>query len=312
MSEQWTFYLLVFGAVFLAVQGLRGVLITRKQTRRTAERFATIDHFAKNREEVELLKKRSALRGRLGAFDWFHRLVIQSGMNLSITKLLLIYASLSAVIYILTWKLNSTLGLAISGALPAVLLLLVLVRKRSRRIGKFGEQLPDVIDVVVRSLKAGHPLPVAISLVGREMPSPAGPEFMVVFDEISYGREVREALEGLYDRVGHPDLKFMITSIAIAHQTGGNLGEILSRLSKLIRERFRMQRKIRALSAEGRAGGLVLSVVPPLIFGAVSVLNPGYYGEFWGHPSQNAMIGLAIALTITGNIVIYKLVNFKV
>ncbi|PVE25666.1 hypothetical protein DC522_04950 [Microvirga sp. KLBC 81] len=312
MSEQWTIYILVFGAVFLAVQGLRGVLATRKQTRRTAERFATIDNFAKNREEVELLKKRTALRGWPSALNRLNKLVIQSGTNLDGTKLLLIYAALFAVIYVLTWRLSSVAGLAISGTVPAVLLFLVLLRKRSRRMGKFGEQLPDVLDVVVRSLKAGHPLPVALSLVGREMPSPAGSEFMVAFEEISYGREVREALEGVYDRVGHPDLKFLITSIAIAHQTGGNLGEILSRLSKLIRERFRMKRKIKALSAEGRIGGYVLSAVPLVVFGAVSGLNPSYYAEFWGHSGQNTMLGLATFLLITGNIIIYKLVNFKV
>src|SRR3954464_8441463 len=112
-----------------------------------------------------------------------------------------------------------------------------------------GPRAPALFrDVVVGGVGAGTPLPVAVSLVGREMPSPAGPEFTVVFDEISYGREIREALDNLHNRVGHPDLKFLITSVAIAHQTGGNLGEILSRLSKLIRERFRMRRKIKSLS----------------------------------------------------------------
>jgi tight adherence protein B len=204
------------------------------------------------------------------------------------------------------------LGFALSSLAPLALLVVFLAFKRSRRIARFGEQLPDVIDIVVRSLKAGHPLPVAISLVGREMPAPAGAEFMVVFEEISYGRELREALDGLSDRVGHDDLRFLITSIAIAHQTGGNLGEILARLSKLIRERFRMKRKIKALSAEGRAGGYVLSVVPFVIFGAVAGINPSYYGEFWGHPMQNQMLVVAIVLLLIGNFVIYRLVNFRV
>lgn len=312
MDEQWTFYFLVFGAVFLTCQAVRGILISRRQSRQTAARFATIDHFAKNREEVDLLKKRNSLAGRHGVLGHLHSVIIQSGIKVSVLGLLLTYIVLFTFVYLLTWKLSVVLGLAISGVVPSVLLALFLVRKRALRIASFGEQLPDVIEIVVRSLKAGHPLPVAISLVGREMPAPAGPEFMIVFEEISYGREVREALEGLYSRVGHPDLSFLITSIAIAHQTGGNLGEILARLSKLIRERFRMKRKIKALSAEGRAGGLVLTIVPLLIFAAVATLNPRYYSEFWGHPGQNAMIGLAIVLLTIGNFTIYKLVNFKV
>lgn len=312
MDEHWTIYILIFGAVFLGFQGLKGAFAARAQTRRTAERFATIDHFAKNREEVELLKKRSALAGHTGTLGGLQRLVVQSGSNLSVTGFLLAYGAFFALTYALTWRLNPGLGIAISATAPAALLFLFLLRKRSRRIARFGEQLPDVLDVVVRSLKAGHPLPVSLSLVGREMPAPAGPEFTVVFDEISYGREVREALESLSSRVGHPDLRFLITSISIAHQTGGNLGEILSRLSKLIRDRFRMKRKIRALSAEGRAGGLVLSLVPFGICGFVAVANPGYYGEFWGHPTQNAMIALGLSLMAVGNFIVYKLVNFKV
>ncbi len=312
MNEHWMVYILVFGAVFLAYQGLRGIISSHRQSRRTAERFATLDHFAKNREEVELLKKRSALTGQSGVLGRLQELIVQSGSNMRMTGWLLIYAALLVALYISTWTLNGLLRLAISSSVPALLLVLLLLWKRSRRIAQFGEQLPDVIDVVVRSLKAGHPLPVSLSLVGREMPAPAGPEFTVVFDEISYGREVREALESLHRRVGHPDLAFLITSIAIAHQTGGNLGDILARLSQLIRTRFRMKRKIRALSAEGRFGGYILSVVPLVIFGTLSALNPGYYAEYWGHPGQNAMMALAACLLVVGNIVIYKLVNFKV
>jgi hypothetical protein len=117
--------------------------------------------------------------------------------------------------------------------------------RAARRRERFGEQLPDVLDIVVRSLRAGHPLAVSLSLVAREMPAPAGPEFALVVDEVNYGRSITEALENLHARVGYPDLQFFVASTAIAHQTGGNLGEILSRLAALLRQRFRLKRRVR-------------------------------------------------------------------
>ena len=313
MTPQWLIYFLIFASVFLAFQGVRGFLSGRAENRRTAQRFSAIDGFAGHREEVELLKKRSSGATRTDALAGAQALLLQSGTNLTPARLGVTFAVMAALLY---WPASKYLGfvpgIGISALVPAALLLLFLRRKRSKRIAKFGEQLPDVLEVIIRSLKAGHPLPVSVSLVGREMPSPAGPEFTMVFDEISYGREIRGALENLMDRVGHPDINFLITSVGIAHQTGGNLGEILARLSKLMRERFRMKRKIKSLSAEGRYGGYFLSVVPALIFLAVLATTPTYYGEFWGHPTQNKMLAVAGIMLLIGNFMIYKLVNFKV
>lgn len=184
--------------------------------------------------------------------------------------------------------------------------------KRARRIGLFGEQLPEVLDVIVRSLRAGHPLTVSLSLVAREMPEPAGPEFALVIDEVNYGRSITEALENLYQRVGYPELKFFVASTSIAHQTGGNLGEILSRLSRMLRERFRLMRRVRALSAEGRFSGYALSVLPVALFGLINVVSPNYYTEFWRSPVASTVLAISLCLLAIGNLIILRLVNLKV
>ena len=312
MDGHWQIYALIFASAFLAVQGIRGLLADRAQRRQTSSRFTSINAVRRNQKEVELLKERSSRVAHGAAPFAIRKWLVQSGTNHTVPHLLLFTVVLTLLLYLPARRLGTVAGLPASAAAAVALLVLYLRQMRARRIGKFGEQLPDVVDIIVRSLKAGHPVPVSISLVGREMPSPAGPEFTLVFEEISYGRDFREALDNLSDRVGHPDLLFLITSIAIARQTGGNLAEILARLSKLIRDRFKVRRKVKALSAEGRFGGYILSVVPIFVFAIVSMLNPSYYREFWGTSGQDSMFLLAIALLIVGNITIYKMVNFKV
>ena len=184
--------------------------------------------------------------------------------------------------------------------------------KRARRIASFGEQLPEVLDVITRSLRAGHPLPVSMALVAREMPEPAKNEFALVVDEVNYGRSFTEALENLYQRVGYPELRFVVAAVSIGHQTGGNLGEILARLSRMLRDRFRLTRKVRALSAEGRFSGYALSILPIGLFALINILSPAYYAEFWKSPSSGTVLAISLVLLLIGNAVILRLVNLKV
>src|SRR6202008_4708163 len=156
-----------------------------------------------------------------------------------------------------------------------------LVVLRSRRQGKFGQQFPDAIDIIVRSLRAGHPVPIAISMVARELPDPIGSEFGIASDEITYGADLETAMRNLYFRVGQADLPLFVTAVAIQGSTGGNLSEILENLSAVIRLRFKMRRKIRALAAEGRASALILSSLPIGMFFIVNIVSPSFYGRGW-------------------------------
>jgi tight adherence protein B len=137
---------------------------------------------------------------------------------------------------------------------------------------------------ICRSLKAGHPLPISLSLVAREMPDPAGTEFGIASDEITYGLDLPSSLQNLSARVGDPDLMLVVMSTTIHSQTGGNLGEILARLSKLIRDRFKLRRKIHALTAEGRFSAVALTEIPFVMFGAINLFAPQYYADTWDSP----------------------------
>ena len=183
--------------------------------------------------------------------------------------------------------------------------------KRARRIARFSEQLPDCLDTIVRSLRAGHPVPIALSLVGRELPDPAGTEFGITSDEVTFGLSVPDAMGNLAIRVGAPDLLYLVTSVSIQAQSGGNLSEVLSRLSRLIRERFRMRRKVKALTSEGRASAILLTALPIVLFLVVNFLSPKYYGDVWNEPGFRKAAIVAGALLLIGNYVMRRMANFK-
>jgi tight adherence protein B len=144
------------------------------------------------------------------------------------------------------------------------------------------------------------------------MPDPSGTEFGLVNDEIAYGRDIPSALSSLYDRVGYEDLRFFTTAVTVQNQTGGSLAEILSRLSKLIRDRFKMRRRVRALTAEGRFSAIALTLLPIFVLGLMNLVAPGLYSTIWGNPTWTYMLLVAAGLTVLGNVVMWKMVNFKV
>jgi tight adherence protein B len=213
---------------------------------------------------------------------------------------------------ILVWQ--HSILLAASATLPtmAMVPLATLIMLRRRRQAAFGARFPDAIDIIVRSLRAGHPVPVAISMVGRELPDPVGTEFGMLADEIAYGADIESALRSMMQRVGQEDLPLFVTSVAIQSTTGGNLSQILDNLSKVIRERFKMRRKIRGLSAEGRASAMILNLTPFAVFMLVNVVSPDFYGGVWHRPSTVYVLGGALFWMGVGNMIMRRMVNFKI
>ncbi|MEM7067305.1 MAG: type II secretion system F family protein [Pseudomonadota bacterium] len=252
-------------------------------------------------------KLKMPLLGRL------NRLIVQSGLTLGLGRLAFYYllyviASVAAVAFY--WK-SATTTLIAFPILAFAFPYFWLKRQASKKTALFASQLPEAIDLITRSLKAGHPVPVAISMVAREMPDPIGTEFGIVSDEVTYGSDLVTALNGMYERVNLPDLPLLISSVSIQSTTGGNLREILEGLSEVIRERMKMKRKIKAISSEGRMSAMFLTAMPVLLFIALQVLIPKYYGEVWAHPLTWKLIaGLGVWLTV-GNLLILKMVSFK-
>jgi tight adherence protein B len=166
--------------------------------------------------------------------------------------------------------------------------------------------------MIVRSLRAGHPVPIAIGMVAREMKDPIGSEFGTVSDEITYGADLETAMRNLYYRIGQDDLPLFVTAIAIQTSTGGNLGEILQNLSGVIRQRFKMRRKIKALAAEARASALILSSLPIGIFAVIQFVSPDFYRSVWHFDMTKIGLATAAAWMLTGNFIMWRMVNFRI
>ena len=265
---------------------------------------------------VELRRERGLTAGgdyRIGLIA-LNRLILQSGLTLGLSRLFVIIGVVGALAFGATWLFRHSLLEAAVAALVSTTALPYLALKflRSRRQKKFGAQFPDALDIIVRSLRAGHPVPIAISMVGREMRDPIGSEFGVVSDEITYGADLETAMRNLYGRLGSDDLPLFVTAVAIQGSTGGNLGEILENLSGVIRQRFKMRRKIRALAAEGRASAMILSALPIGMFVVIQFIAPDFYASVWDQRLTHILLFGAAGWMAVGNLIMFRMVNFKI
>jgi tight adherence protein B len=244
----------------------------------------------------------------------FNQLVLQSGLTVGIGRLVTFVAIGAVIAFVAVVIVRGSVvqGLMIALFCGLILPILVLRFLRNRRQKAFGAQFPDGLDMIVRSLRAGHPVPIAISMVAREMRDPIGSEFGIIADEVTYGADLESALRNLFFRVGQDDLPLFVTAVAIQGTTGGNLGEILQNLSTVIRERFKMRRKIRALAAEARASALILSSLPILIFIAIQFVTPEFYASVWDEDITKKTLAIAGCWMAVGNFIMYRLVNFRV
>jgi len=164
--------------------------------------------------------------------------------------------------------------------------------------------------MIVRSLRAGHPTTAAIALVAREMPDPLGTEFGIVSDEITFGLSLENAVRKLSQRVGFDGLQLLSVSLSIQAKTGGNLTEILSNLSSVLRERQKLRLKIRALSAEGRVSAWIISLFPLAMIGILMILAPSFYGDVWGSPLIAPVFTVFGLWALLGDFIMYRMVNF--
>ena len=172
--------------------------------------------------------------------------------------------------------------------------------------------MPEAIDVIQRALKAGHPFSQCLKLVAEDMDEPIAREFELTFADISYGNDPRRALLGLLQRVPSVSVTALITAVLVQRETGGNLAENLARISSVIRGRFRFQRKVKTLSAEGRMSGWVLTMMPLVLFGAMWLMQPHYITLLTDHPRGPTLIYAAVGWGTIGVLWIRRLVRIEV
>lgn len=306
----------ISGAMF--AEGAYLLLYSNASYRKNINRRLKVMDDKPDRESVlvQLRRERGLTSGgdyRLPLVNLNH-LVLQSGLTVGFGRLIIFVAVGAVGAFVGTMIvdgqfLHAVLVTLFSGT---VLPFLVLKYLRSRRQKKFSAQFPDAIEIIVRSLRAGHPVPTAIGMVSREMSDPIGSEFGIVTDEVTYGSDLETAMRNLYFRVGTDDLPLFVTAVAIQGSTGGNLGEILQNLSGVIRQRFKMRRKIRALAAEGRASALILSALPIGVFAAILTITPNFYSGVWHEELTKICLVISGCWMGIGNLIMFRMVNFRI
>ncbi len=254
----------------------------------------------------------SAVRAQVDGGAWaeyvpfyprFLRLLDTSGTGLTPQRTIGIMAVVAFLAFIVLSFLLPLryfpLAFPIAPVIGIVTVLFYVSQARSKRIQKFEEQLPDAIDLIVRSLKIGHPLSGAMSVVGRELPVPISTEFAAAFEQVTYGQDIPAAFAAMADRVPLQDLGYLSMAIQIQQESGGNLVESLAKLSAVIRGRFRMFRKVKALTAEGRFSAWFLSIFPFVLIFVIQLIKPDYYTQVMDIPVFPYLVGItAILLTI--------------
>jgi tight adherence protein B len=183
--------------------------------------------------------------------------------------------------------------------------------KRTRRMLKFEEQFPEAIDLLARALRAGHALTTGLSMVADEMSDPVGPEFRLLFDQQNFGMPLPQALKAFADRIPILDARFFVTAVLTQREAGGNLSEVLDNLSSIIRDRFRVKRQVRVISAHGRITGWILSALPVSLGLFFAFSSPETYRKFYTDPLGIQMIVGALVLQVVGVFIIRKIVTIE-
>ena len=318
MGADWKtiFMVLVGAAVFTAAQAAIGLLSTATERRKLNQRLKVAERVEGISALVLELRKQRGLMAngeRAGRLQWLSNLIVASGLPYD-QKKWLGYAGMVALIggvggFAATHSLVSIpVGALLAGGGLPVLYLKFAAGSRAK---KLGYQLPQALEIIVRSLEAGHPVPTAIALVGREMSDPIGSEFGMAADEIAYGATLAQAVERIAERCQHPDVDLFAATVRLQERAGGNLTGLLKLNAATVRDRHKMRLKIKAASAEGRASAMILTSAPFVAFGLINVTNPRFYGEVSNDPTvRYGLIGLLVWLGI-GKLVMRKMIDMR-
>ena len=317
------FIMLVFATVVLLMQGLVVPVFgeSAKTRKRLKKRIADIEAAGEEESLSSLLREKylrrlSPLERRvesLPAMEAVATRIEQAGHKILAYRLVLLSLALGVTASIVSWSYFRTPVAAISAALLATYLPFMRINlDRVKRMQAFEEQLPDAIDTMKRALKAGHPLGATLKLVADEMDDPVAGEFELTFGDINYGNDVRRAMLGLLSRMPSVTGRALVTSILVQKETGGNLAEILEKISEVIRGRFRFQRKVQTYSAEGRMSAWVLLMVPLVLFVTLWFTTPDYLPVMLDDPRGQRMLMYVGVFGVVGIFWFRKILRIEV
>jgi tight adherence protein B len=243
-----------------------------------------------------------------------NKLINQSGTTLRFPGLVLVSLACATSSYVLAYIFGFTfvVRLIVAKACAILLPIMILRVMRDRRHRRIEEQLPEAMNTIVRSLRAGHTTSAAISTVSKHLPDPIGAEFRLTVAEMSFGSDLEAAMNNLYERVGQHDLSLLALAVGIQSKTGGNLTEILSTMARVIRDRIKLRRKARALAADSRVSAYILTSLPAVLFITLMVISPGYYGDVWDYTITKRVLFGATAWALLGDYIISRMARIRV
>jgi tight adherence protein B len=307
---------LLFEALYLFWRGRWG-----EEARRMQDRLSTLTGMEqvnqpramKERLEADdsLFEKMALALPRAGRLN---ALLLQSGLQWSLGRLLLLaFCAAFIVMFLTASMLNpSLLPLLASAVGGAALPVLYVARKRTQRMRKIEHQLPDALDLMTRALRAGHAFSSSLQMASEELQEPLAAELRATHDEVNYGVAMQQALTNLSQRVPSMDVRYFVVAVLIQRESGGNLTEILSNLSRLIRERLKLMARVRVLSSEGRLSALILMLMPFLLAGLLVLFNPEFMRPLWTDPLGISMVKVLLVMMAVGVVMLRQIIRIRV
>ena len=313
-------YGLIFFGVLVLVEGLYLTVFGKSISlnNRVNRRLEMLEKGTRREEVMETLRKemRQHMNSRsIPLYAMLADRAQKAAIAFTPSQLIMIMVGVSVVAF-----LGLTIGTETQPPIRAVLSVGMGVggvyfwvnNKAKKRIAMIEEQLPDAVELMVRSLRVGHPFSSAIQIVAKEVADPLATEFGIIADESAYGRDIGDALKDMAERLDMQDLRFLAVAVTIQQQSGGNLAEILAGLSRVIRARFRLFRRVKAITAEAQWSGKFLSGFPIMALITINVMDPHYYDDVLDHPWFIPAC-IAVGLFLAANMIVMRmLVNIKV
>ena len=320
MSIEPLIYAVIFAAVLFLIEGIylavfgKSVRLESRVNRRLQllekgeSRESVMETLRKEREQ-HTTSLRLPIIGVLSKKAAIANIAFTPNAILAIIVLLIVLAFLGLTI---ATSSGLTMRIIVSIVMGYGAVFVWLGSKAKKRMALFEEQLPDAVELMVRSLRVGHPFASSVNIVAQEMPDPLGTEFGILVDEANFGADISVSLRKMTERVDVQDLRFLAVAVSIQSQSGGNLAEILDGLGKVIRSRFKLFRRVDAITAEAKWSGWFLSFFPIIALVAINVLQPGYYDGVENTPVFIPLAIVVFVFLVVNIIFMQMMVNFKV
>jgi len=314
---------IVFAVCLLAILGLYWALIVRPEqarasavtsrlSRQASPRAASLGVATAETRLSSVPALEALLKQHSGLTAAMQQMIVEADLTMTVG----VFVLLSVVSAVIGWAIGllvlklfsaALLFAAIGGVIPY----LYVRSKRATRLRVFEEQFPEAIDLIARSLRAGHAFTTGLSIAAEELQPPVGPEFKRVYDQQNFGMSVSDALRAMAARVPVLDARFFVTAVLTQREAGGNLAEVLNNLSSVMRERFKVKRQIRVISAHGRLSGWILSLVPPVLAAVLFTIQPDSMRLLVDDPLGIQLVMAAVVLQLIGMYVISRLVRIE-